>query len=124
MLRRLLDWSTPVCFFMPSSLKHLRTENKEGLKCLGCSCLVPIKLFVCATLQRQNTEISKQIFPEKEYRGLSPSFHIHASVSDLNIPTFGLPILLEEIHVCRPILGLYKGDFRCSAFRDRTYLKF
>ncbi len=23
-------------------------------------------------LQRQNTEISKQIFPEKEYRGLSP----------------------------------------------------
>jgi hypothetical protein len=26
------------------------------------------------TLQRQNTEISKQIFPEKEYRGLSPNF--------------------------------------------------
>jgi hypothetical protein len=25
-------------------------------------------------LQRQNTEISKQIFPEKEYRGLSPNF--------------------------------------------------
>ncbi len=35
------------------------------------------------TLQRQNTEISKQIFPEKEYRGLSPNFHIHESVSDL-----------------------------------------
>ncbi len=35
------------------------------------------------TLQRQNTEISKQIFPEKEYQGLSPNFHIHASVSDL-----------------------------------------
>jgi hypothetical protein len=32
------------------------------------------------TLQRQNTEISKQIFPEKEYRGLSPNFHIHAPV--------------------------------------------
>jgi hypothetical protein len=44
-----------------------------------------------STLQRQNTEISKQIFPEKEYRGLSPNFHIHASVSDLYIPTFGLP---------------------------------
>ena len=58
-------------------------------------------------LQRQNTEISKQIFPEKEYRGLSPNFHIHASVSDLYIPTIGLPILLEEI--CRPILGLYKS---------------
>jgi hypothetical protein len=34
------------------------------------------------TLQRQNTEISKQIFPEKAYRGLSPNFHIQASVSD------------------------------------------
>jgi hypothetical protein len=52
------------------------------------------------TLQKQNTEISKQIFSEKEYRGLSPNFHIHASVSDLYIPMIGLPILLEEI--CRP----------------------
>ncbi len=43
---------------------------------------------------------------EKEYRGLSPNFHIHASVSDLYIPTIALPILLEEI--CRLILGLYK----------------
>jgi hypothetical protein len=50
-------------------------------------------------------QISKQIFPEKEYRGLSPNFHIHASVSDLYIPTIGLSILLEEI--CRLILGLY-----------------
>ncbi len=55
-------------------------------------------------LQRQNTEILKQIFPEKEYWGLSPNFHLHASMSDLYIPTIGLPILLEEI--CRPILGL------------------
>ncbi|MFN9909377.1 MAG: hypothetical protein ACK56F_25215, partial [bacterium] len=47
------------------------------------------------------TKISKQIFPEKEYRGLSPNFHIHASVSDLYIPTIGLPILLEE-YVDRP----------------------
>ncbi len=60
-----------------------------------------------ATLQRQNTEISKHIFTEKEYRGLSPNIHIHASVSDLYIPTIGLPILLEEI--CRPILGLCKS---------------
>ncbi len=62
------------------------------------------------TLQRQNTQISKQIFPEKEYQGLSPNFHIHASVSDSYIPTIGLPILLEEI--CRPILGLYKFAHR------------
>ncbi len=61
----------------------------------------------CHTLQRQNTEISKLIFPEKECRGLSPNFHIHASESDLYNPTIGLPIQLEEI--CRPILGLYKS---------------
>jgi hypothetical protein len=60
-----------------------------------------------STLQRQNTEISKQIFPEKEYRGLSPNFHIHAYVSDLYIHTNCLPVLLEEI--CRLILGLYKS---------------
>jgi hypothetical protein len=41
-------------------------------------------------LQRQNTEISKQIFPKKDHWGLSHNFHIHASVSDLYIPTIGL----------------------------------
>ncbi len=51
----------------------------------------------CVTLQRQNAENLKQIFPEKEYRGLSPNFHIHVSVSELYIPTVGLPFLLEEI---------------------------
>jgi hypothetical protein len=47
-------------------------------------------------LQRHITENSKQIFPEKELPGLSPIFHIHVSVSDLHIPTIGLPILLQE----------------------------
>ncbi len=60
------------------------------------NCLIP-------TLQRQNAENLKQIFPEKEYRGLSPNFHIHVSVSELYIPTMGLPVLLEEI--CRLILA-------------------
>jgi hypothetical protein len=59
------------------------------------------------TLQRQNAENLKQIFPEKEYRGLSPNFHIHVSVSELYIPTIGLPVLLEEI--CRLSLGIYKS---------------
>ena len=36
-------------------------------------------------LQRQNAENLKQIFPEKEYRGLSPNFHIHVTVSELYI---------------------------------------
>ncbi len=56
-------------------------------------------------LQRQNDENLKQIFPEKEYRGLSPNFHIHVCVSELYIPTMGLPFLLEEI--CGPILRIY-----------------
>jgi hypothetical protein len=47
-------------------------------------------------LQRHNTENSKQIFPEKKLRRLSPNFHIHVSVSNLYIPTIGLPILLQE----------------------------
>ncbi len=51
-------------------------------------------------LQRQYAENLKQIFPEKEYRGISPNFHIHVSVSELYIPTMGL----EEI--CGPILEI------------------
>ncbi len=49
-------------------------------------------------MQRHNTKNSKQIFPEKELHGLSPNFHIHVYVSDIciNIPTIGLPILLQE----------------------------
>ncbi len=37
-----------------------------------------------------------QIFPEKEFRGLSPDFHIHVSVTDLYITSISLPILLQE----------------------------
>ncbi len=47
-------------------------------------------------LQRQNTKNLKQIFPEKELRGYSPSSQIQDSVSDLYIPLIGLPILLQE----------------------------
>ncbi len=64
-------------------------------------------LFIACALQRQNAEKLKQIFPEKKYRGLSPNFHIHVSVSELYIPTMGLPFLLEEI--CGPILEIYKS---------------
>jgi hypothetical protein len=47
-------------------------------------------------LQRHNTEIFKHIFPVEELCSLSPSFHIHVSVSDLYIPMNGRPILLQE----------------------------
>ncbi len=92
-------------------------------------------LFPSHTLQGRNIENLKQIFPEKEYRCLSPNFHIH--VSD---PTIGLPILLQEntyvdrsweyinrsqTHECGnwdccraiPFLGIHKWDFRCSVGR-------
>ncbi len=90
-----------------------QSAPRSGLCCDGSYCadwvlvLMGTYFLLSPTLQRQNTEISKQIFPEKEYRGPSPYFHIHASVSDLYIPTIGVPILLKEI--CRPILGLYKS---------------
>jgi hypothetical protein len=36
------------------------------------------------------------VFPEKELRNLSPNFHIHVSVSDLNIPRIGPHIFLQQ----------------------------
>jgi hypothetical protein len=48
-----------------------------------------------------------KIGKEKEYRGFSPNFHIHVSVSKLYIPMMELPFLLEEI--CGAILGIYKS---------------
>ncbi len=36
------------------------------------------------------------MFPEKELRGHSLTSYIHVSVSDLYIPSIGLPILLQE----------------------------
>ena len=47
-------------------------------------------------LQSHNTKNWKQICQEKEFRGLSPNFHIYETVSDLYIPRIGLPILLLE----------------------------
>jgi hypothetical protein len=43
-----------------------------------------------------NTENWKQIFPEKEFCGHSPKYHIHVSVSDLYIPTIDLPFLVQK----------------------------
>ncbi len=61
---------------------------------------------VKAALQRTNTENGKTNVPRKKLLRHSPNFHIHVSVSDLDIPTIDLPILLQEI--CGPILGIYK----------------
>jgi hypothetical protein len=69
--------------------------------------LTHVSINLVPALQRQNTDISKQIFPEKEYRGPSPNFHIHTTVTELYITTMGLPVLLEKM--CRLILGKYKS---------------
>jgi hypothetical protein len=45
--------------------------------------------------KRQDIENSK-MFPEMKLRCLSPNSYIHVSVRDLNIPSTGLPILLQE----------------------------
>ncbi len=58
------------------------------------------------TLQRQYTENLKQIFPEMRLCVLRPNSYIHVSVSDLYIPTIGLPVLLK-ICVPVPIEGIY-----------------
>ncbi len=79
------------------------------LVCRNPIFILPSPCYVLSpsTLQRQNAENLKQIFPEKEYRGLSPNFLIRVSVSEIYIHTMCLPVLLEEI--CRLILGIYKS---------------
>ncbi len=58
------------------------------------TCPLPIDQYFA--MQRHNTKNSKEIFLEMKLRGLSPNYQIHVSVSDLYIPTIGLPILLQE----------------------------
>ncbi len=48
---------------------------------------------------------SKQIFPEKELRGLDPNFHLHAFVRDLYIPV----CLFCRRKICGLILEIYKS---------------
>jgi hypothetical protein len=68
----------------------------------------PSLIFAMAmgTAMNQYRKLETNI-PKKELRGYRPNFLIHVSVSDLNIPTIHLPILLQEI--CGPILGIYKS---------------
>jgi hypothetical protein len=52
-------------------------------------------------------EVSINVFPEKELRGLSPNFHIHVSVSNLCISTICPHISCSRIG--RSIVGIYKA---------------
>jgi hypothetical protein len=42
-------------------------------------------------------KIWKKIFSERKLRGPGPNFYIHISVSNLYIPTIGLPTWLQQI---------------------------
>jgi hypothetical protein len=48
---------------------------------------------VCAVHCKENPIY---VLPEKKLRSFSPNFHIQVSVSDLFIPTIGLPIFLQQ----------------------------
>ncbi len=74
---------------------------------LSVLCRPALRMLCVHTLQRTNTKNWKQIFPEKELRGHSLSFHIHVSVSDLYFPMMDLPILLQE--KSGPILEICKS---------------
>jgi hypothetical protein len=68
------------------------------------------------TLQRQYTENSKQIFPEMKLRGLNPNSCIHASVSDLYIPTIAQKhdVAIRTAAVQFIFWVVHKSDFLCS----------
>jgi hypothetical protein len=53
--------------------------------------------------QKLETNTVFPVFPEKVLSGLSPNFHIHVFVSDLFIPTNGLPTFCCR-KICGPIL--------------------
>jgi hypothetical protein len=61
-----------------------------------------------SALQRHNADNSKQIFPEKELRGLSRNFLIFVSVSDIHIFP-GSVCLFCCLKICELILGIFKS---------------
>jgi hypothetical protein len=114
-----LDHESLLCMHIPNRSRHFRLmslslQSIAHIDGFYWSTKIDDIFFLCHpmsleehALQRKKAENLKQIFPGKEYRGLSPTFHIHVSKSELYIPTTGLPFLLEEI--CGPILGIYKS---------------
>jgi hypothetical protein len=88
-----------------------------------------------STLQRNNAKNSKQIFPEKEYQGLSPNFHIMCLWANYIFPRWSCRfcwrkyvdrsweyINRSQTHECRnwgwgraiPRKGIYKRNYLCS----------
>ncbi len=87
---------TPGFVTLVSLALNVAKRSAAEKPCQDLVALVDLAWKPCHTAKRKyrNFETNN---PRKECRGLSPNFHIHASVSDLYIPTIVLPILLEEI---------------------------
>ncbi len=61
------------------------------------------------------------VFPEKKLCGLSPTVHIHVSVSDLYIPRIGPHNSYSRIG--RPFVGIYKSLTDTWMNKTHIYLK-
>jgi hypothetical protein len=48
-------------------------------------------------------KLRASLFPKQSYNVLSPSIHILVSLSDVDIPTIGLPILLQPNWQTNPV---------------------
>ncbi len=98
------DNRTSVFYLLPSSDVDL--SRKLDRHVAYSSCGEP-SLFPLHCKEKMPKIWNKYSQKRNTYRGLSPNFHFDVSVSELYIPTMGLPLLLEEI--CRLILGIYKS---------------
>ncbi len=85
-----------------SDIKENRSEERKSIKlCIFNTIstssestnlkVLPIEMVKSALQRNFNLCI-----PREELCSLSPKFHIHVSVSDLYIPTFGPPIFLQQ----------------------------
>ncbi len=68
-----------------------------------------IFVYSVPALQRHTTENSKQVFLQKELRGLSPKFQIHVFVSNLYFPWSVC------LFCCRKIYGPIQGKYKSLA---------
>jgi hypothetical protein len=89
------------------SSKYYTSNPSSFSYFIVCICTL---VYSCIPTQQmhctENSENSKQIFPEMKLRASIPNFYIHVSASDLYIPTISPQIVTQQI--VGPILEIYK----------------
>jgi hypothetical protein len=96
---------TPSTTFLPWDTLHPDSLNYQLTYRVGSLEFWPPPCIAKKKCRKFETNI-----PRKGISGSQSQFHIHhihVSISELYIPTMGLPFLLEEI--CGPILGICKS---------------